>query len=264
MRDSLTARVPAVVLAGGALKPEMAAVAGTANRALVVVGGRTMLHSVITALKESGVVAPIVVVGAPASGDGVEHVDDAGGFVENVYAGAAHVGESERILIATSDLPYLSAESVRDVVERGSALNADLVYPVVPVSLCSARFPGIRRTAVKLRDGEFTGGNIVLVRRVFMESQQDRLSRAYAYRKSPLRLAMMLGMSTTLRFAAAALLPGYLRIASLEAAMGRFVHGITRALISPYPEIATDIDRPEDLEALRRLESASAGIDVRN
>jgi hypothetical protein len=36
----------------------------------------------------------------------------------------------------------------------------------------------------------------------------------------------------------------------LERAVGRLLGGTAKAYVSPYPEIATDIDKPSDLAAI--------------
>lgn len=244
-------KVPAVVLAGGKAKPEIEAATGQTNRALIPVNGVTMLSRVVRALRESASVDSITVVGdVPDSSDYVR-LPDGGGFVENVFAGVDSRAGAGHVLVSTSDVPFLTSESVDDLVRRGIALEADVVYPIVPVADCYARYPGIKRTAARLREGEFTGGNLMLVRAMFMREQRDRLALAYALRKSPVRLAFMLGIGTILRFAAARLIsPRLLALHHAEAAGSRFIGGTARALISPYPELATDIDSVEDLVAI--------------
>lgn len=249
----MSEKAAGVVLAGGKLDPEMQAIAGGSNRALIAVGGRTMLDTVVGALDGSGLVEEIVVAGeVPHSGRFVR-IADGGGFVENVFAGVEAAQGADYVLIATADLPFLSSESVQDFLSRALPLHADVVYAAVPVELCYAKYPGIRRTAINLREGRLTGGNIALVRREFMETQRERLLQAYSSRKSPVRLASMLGFGVIARFALSLAVPRVLRIRDLEKAMSRFIQGNARALISKYPDIATDIDRPSDLEALRVL-----------
>src|SRR5204863_2348276 len=101
-------RVAGVVLAGGKMKPEMAALAGGTNRALIEVGGRTMLDSVIAAIVGSDRIERIIVAGdVPESGQ-YTRIPDTGGFVENVFAGAAAARDSNYVLLVTADLPFLS------------------------------------------------------------------------------------------------------------------------------------------------------------
>ncbi len=245
--------VPAVVLAGGKAKPEVVAATGVANRALVQVDGRTMLDHVVGALVAAESVGRIVVVGDVPDSESYARVPDRGSMVENMYAGLEVLGPSPFALIATSDIPYVTRDGVDDFVQRAVAAGGDFVYPIVRVADCYAKFPGLKRTAVKIREGEFTGGNIVLVRPDAMARMHDRISRAYALRKSPAKLALMLGLGTVTLFGLSILIRrGLLSIPRLEAAVSRLMGGKARAAISPYPELATDIDSAEDLAALAR------------
>ena len=250
----MSERAAGVILAGGKLDPEMQALAGGSNRALISVGGRTMLETVVSALTDSGLIEQLFVIGDVPESGRYTRLPDGGGFVENVFAGAEAAHESEFVLLATADLPFLTAESVRDFLQRALPLRADVVYAAVTVEQCYERYPGIKRTSIRLREGRLTGGNIALVRRKFMETQRERLLQAYSSRKSPVRLARMMGFGTIARFAMSLAVPHILRIADLERAMSRFIQGNARALISHYPEIATDIDRPSDLKALQDLQ----------
>jgi len=241
-------------MAGGKAKPEMAAAAGVNSRALIEAGDRTLLQCAVDALRGADSIDRITVVGDMPDSPDYARVADHGGFVENLFAGLEACGGADLALVATADAPFVTAEVVEDFVAHGRVLDADLVYPVVEVAKCYERFPGMKRTAAPIREGRFTGGNMLLMRPAFMLSQRDRIASAYAARKSPLKLAMMLGLGTTLRAAVAiTVYPRAIDLASLERAVGRLLGGKARCYVSPYPEIATDIDKPEDLAALREL-----------
>jgi GTP:adenosylcobinamide-phosphate guanylyltransferase len=252
MTDTLSpGSVPAVVLAGGSAKPDFIAKTGLSNRALVEIDGRTMLDRVVGALREAPSVGEVLVVGNIPASSSYRLVTDHGGFVENIFACVEAAPISDYVLISTADVPFLSSEAVEDMIQRGAVLEADIVYPVVAVSECYKRFPGIKRTAVKLREGEFTGGNLVMARPEFLTRQRDHIAQVYAARKSPLKIAGMLGVGTTLRFAVSlAVWPGIMNIPLLERRVSIMLGGTARALISTYPELATDIDKVEDLEAI--------------
>lgn len=239
-------------MAGGKAKPEIVAATGLTNRALIPVNGRPMLACVVEALRGAETIGPVTVIGDLPDSAEYDRIADLGGFVENLFAGLEACGDAEYALVATADLPFLTAESVDDFVRGARALNADVIYPVVPVEECYRRFPAVKRTAASLRDGKLTGGNLVLMRPRFMLEHRDRIAGAYAARKSPLRLALLLGLGTTLRAAIAlTVAPNLLSVAQLERAVGRLLGGTARATISSYPELATDIDRPSDLAAIQ-------------
>lgn len=247
-------RIPAIVLAGGKAKPDMIAASGQENRALVSLRGQTMLDHVIDALKGAECISSIVVTGNVPDSSRYRVVPDQGGFVENIFTGLEQIEDAHRVLICTSDIPFITAEVVEDFCVNGNALQADMVYPIVLVETCLQKYPGMRRTALSLKEGRYTGGNMMLVNPDFMQAQRERIALAYAARKSPLRLALMLGLGTAIRVTLAmTILPRILTIPSLEASACRLVGGTARAYISPYPEIATDIDRAEDLQVAQTL-----------
>jgi GTP:adenosylcobinamide-phosphate guanylyltransferase len=242
----MSADIDAVVLAGGTAKPALAAAMKAPHRALAVVDGRTMLDSVVSALRYEERIARIAVVGSMPESPDYALLPDAGSFVANVLAGAEW-SEAERLLVSSCDIPYITAEAVHDFLEHALRMDADIVYPVADVAACTARFPRLKRTSVRLKEGRYTGGNMMLFRREFLLRQRGRIEAAYAARKSPLRLASMLGFVTLLRLAAAQTVSASAAsIPALERAAGRLLGGTARAYITPFVEIATDLDKPED------------------
>jgi GTP:adenosylcobinamide-phosphate guanylyltransferase len=249
--ETETSTIPAVIMAGGTAKQDIIEATGVTNRALIPINGRPMVSYVVDALRGAKSVERIVLVGDLPDSLDYARVGDQGGFVENLFAGLEACRGAEYALVATADIPFVTSESVDDFVRNGRDLCADVVYPVVRVEECYRRFPGVKRTAASLRDGKLTGGNMVLMRPEFMLAQRDRIADAYGARKSPIRLALMLGIGTTLRAVVAlTAVPSLLSVGHLEAAVGRLLGGTARAYVSSYSEIATDIDRPSDLEAI--------------
>ena len=217
---------------------------------MIPVGGRPMVSLVIDALLGAKSISEVTVIGAAPNSERCRVVDDHGGFMENIYAGMEATSGSET-LITTADIPFLTPESVDNFIATARAAGGDVVYPIVRVEDCYAKYPDVKRTAVRLREGSFTGGNMMLVKRDFMDAQRERIARAYNLRKSPLRLALMLGVGVTLKLVASvALKKPLLSIPQLESAASRLAGGGARAVISRFPEIATDIDRASDLAAV--------------
>ncbi len=251
------AAIPAVVMAGGKAKPDLQAATGQTNRALIEVQGKTLLRHVVDALRAAAPsIGSITVVGdVPESADYVR-VPDSGGFVENLFAGLAAYAEAPFVLVAGSDLPFLTGESVAAFAQGAANLaqkdaGISFVYPIVPVAACYARFPGVRRTSLRLREGEFTGGNLMLIRPEFALAQRQTIAAAYAARKSPLRLAGMIGLGTLGRLLLSQkLAPGLLTLPLLEGRVSRLLGCPARALVCDDPEIATDLDRPSDFAAV--------------
>lgn len=246
--------IPAVVLAGGSATPEFRSATGVAKRTLMEFRGRTLLQIVVDALRQSGAVTDVVVVGDVPTMDAVRHMPDSGDFVANLLAGLDRCLDSPYAVVTTSDMPFVRADVVASFVRAAAELGADLVYPIVPVHLCTAAHPGLRRTSLPLREGRFTGGNMALARPMALLRQRERIQSAYAARKSPIRLAAMLGAGVTLRVALSlALRRGLIGLEPLESAASRLMGSSARALIVNEPALATDIDRPEDVAYLRSM-----------
>ena len=250
--------VNTVVLAGGKNKAEMLELTGVENRALTVLGTRTMLDYVAAALHQSSTVGKIFVVGEVPLGENYTQLSGGTTLIENLLAGlkaAQNSGSSERILVSTSDIPFLTPESVDDFVHQGLASGADLCCSYVSLARCLEQYPEMQRTAIKLREGRFTLGNLMLVNPAPLLANPEVIESAYAARKSPVQVARLLGMSLLGRLLLAQTIsPSLLTIAMLEQAVGRLLGGIpAAAILSTYPEIGTDVDKPDDVLIARRL-----------
>lgn len=255
----------AIVLAGAPADEKMRPREGYTSRGMVEVGGKTMLQWIVDAIKASGRVERVTVIG-DAAADGVDAVLPAGeGFLENIMLGISRADSQERLLIACSDIPLVTAEAISDFIERSEALEADFCYPIIPKEECLRKYPGISRTYLRTREGTFTGGNLVVVSPEFMRHNEEAIMQAYMARKRVFSLAKMIGFGTLLRAIAAQLLfPRLLTVPQLERAVGRMVSGTVRAVVTEYPEIGEDVDKPEDLEQIQAVLAARAAVDLKS
>lgn len=238
-----------VILAGGRCDPDLAEFSGTEWRADLPFGGRSMLDIVVSAV--SGFGDPIVV---GAAGDPiVRHVPAGAHFIESLSNGIGAVTTPE-FLLATADLPCLTAEAVQDFLDRCDP-QAGFNYPVITVDDCESAFPGMRRTSLRLREGEFTGGNIALMQTDSMRRALPTMQEAYANRKKPLKLAAMVGLDTLFRVAVGRVAPASLPLATLEAKVSRFLGVRIKAVVSRYAEIGADIDNLAQYKSLIALKN---------
>jgi molybdopterin-guanine dinucleotide biosynthesis protein A len=130
----------AVVLAGG-----RAARLGGRPKPQLDVGGRTMLDSVLTALRGA---APCVVVGPPQPVPAgvllVREQPPGGGPVPALAAGLAAAGDAEVVAVLAADLPFVTVDLVTALRER---LTGDGVL-VVDDTGRDQLLLGVWRTAV--------------------------------------------------------------------------------------------------------------------
>lgn len=229
---------------------------GRASRAMVELGGKTMLQWVVDALRSCESIGRIAAVG-DVEADGLDLVIESGAsLVENIRLGIDALGSEGDVLVVSSDIPLLTSEGVEDFIDRAARLNVDLAYPILPRAHCEARYPGMKRTYLRTADGVFTGGNMMLVKPDFVERNWDAIQEAHAARKQVARLARMIGMGVLARVLLARFIPSVLRISMLERAVSRMLHARVAAVVSAYPEIGEDVDKPSDLEAVREILAA--------
>jgi len=226
----------AIVLGGG--KEAWAEKYGVRSKALVPFRGRPMAEWVLEALKGAGLSVVYVGENPGLSPAPRLTLPDQGSLLANLEAALAHV--EGRVLVATADIPHLTPEAVRFVLEK--APEAALVYPIVPKEAVEARFPGNRRTYARLREGTFTGGNLLLLDQALFFQALPLAKKVVALRKKPLALARLIGLDILLK-----LLLGRLSLGELEARAKRVLGVEARALLTPYPEVGVDVDREEDL-----------------
>jgi len=216
-----------------------------------------MLEYVVSALNRAPSVGEIVVVGAVPQSELYRTVTPNDTLLGNLLAGLDAAGDGERVLISTSDIPFLTPDAVEDFLTRALATGADLCCSYVPLALCDAKYPEMKRTAVKLSEGKFTLGNLMLVSPKFLRASEGVITAAYAARKSPVAIARLLGGGLLLRLLGAQLLPSLLPIKVLEATVSRVLGGRAVGICSAYAEIGTDIDKPADVALARQLLAAS-------
>lgn len=261
-------KIAALVLAGG--KPmgndwpaDVRATATYRAQLPIRESGETMQSVVVSAVRDGllramgddGSRVLIATNDTTAASNGATQITGGVTLIETIMNGVAALRDDETcLLIATADTPFLTVAAVADVLRQSLAANADFVYPIVPVALCRERYPTLPRTALKTADGVFTGGNLTLVNPRVLRERQSLIESAYSKRKSVAAIAALLGAPTLLRLALSPLVPQLLPVSYLESAISKALGGATaRAVVSQFPEIATDVDKPDDYRAVRAL-----------
>lgn len=239
-----TSPVTAIVLAGGSSKDPLAAFAGVSSKALADFAGKPLAGWTLDALADSRRVSTVIYLGElPAGVVSPDYVLPAGErFSDTVALGlgaALAVTPGNRILICTADLPWLSGTAIDGFID---AAHADLNYPVITKELAQEQFPDQKRTWVRLRQGQFTGGNMALLAARVVPDLLQLVGRLFAARKNPLALASLFGPGTLL-----ALLRGQADLHELERRASGLLGHQVRAVIATDASLGADVDKPEHL-----------------
>lgn len=220
------------------------------NKPLLKIKDKPMILYVTDALKATGIVDRIVIVGNAKNlsplfkGDDICHVINGGkNMMDNLVLGVKYLGDSERILVLTSDIPMITPEAIVDFVEKARAIGGDFCYPIVKKEVNKEKFPKAKRTYARLREGTFTGGNIIYMNPRIIDNLMDKAQQVIENRKRPIKLVRMLGWSFTMKF-----LLGRLTIPKVEERVSNMLGIDAKAIISDYPEIGNDVDKLSDVE----------------
>ena len=263
------AGVKAIVLAGdrGPDDP-LARAAGVPCKAVIPLDGRLMILRVVDALRTAGI-EDILLCGPRReviesheelsellTEPGIRWIDFAPTPCTSAMAALDAVGMEGPVLLTTADHGFPKPEVFRAFLEDGMAAEGDLAFGAARHADVVAAFPGVRRTAHRLRGDAWCGCNLFL-------SKSPRARDAVAYwrrveeqRKRPWKQAQIVGWGFLAMYAAR-------RLSLHDAArrIGRRM-GVTVAPIRVHdPEAAVDVDSTADWKFVAALLEDAARSD---
>jgi GTP:adenosylcobinamide-phosphate guanylyltransferase len=254
-------QIPAALLAGGGADDKVAAAAGAPCKALAEVAGRPLIAWVLDALNAAEKVSEIVVAQGPTEplrgrlGDEIRVVTARGpDFLDTLMAAAEALGDAERMLLATADLPLLTPQALDELLGACLQSQAEVSYAIVAAEEVRRELPGRGKTVARLREGQFVSGNLVCASRRFLLEHKPVITRIFAARKNPLAMLRMFGWRFVLR-----LLRGSLSIADLERRASEMLGTTLEAVRCQHTELAFDVDKPKDLALAEELMARRGG-----
>jgi molybdopterin-guanine dinucleotide biosynthesis protein A len=245
-------QVDAILPAGGRISGDFAAEAGAEVKALISLNGRTVLERTIAALRGTGRVGRIVVIGPEeVSAHPAAQVADAalpeGGQSSpaNILRGLewlrnARGGHPDRVLIVTTDLPFITPEAITSFLDA-CPRDLDICIPLLQRAEFEARFPDFPLEYVRLRDGEWAMGCAFLVNPQAIIAHRARIEQVFALRKSQIGMMRLLGLRFIARF-----LLRRLTIKDIERRCLEILDCSGGAIYGCPPELVFDIDLPEE------------------
>jgi GTP:adenosylcobinamide-phosphate guanylyltransferase len=241
-------RVDAVVLAGAKNDGKLQQADPAEFEALIDINGKVMLDYVLAALRGCEEIGRVVVVGPDCLAErvtapNIEYIRCGETMFDNLRLGIASLQSDTKVLIVTSDIPLIEPEAIQDFIRRCNTVEADVYYPITSKEVNEQKYPGVHRTYVTLQEGVFTGGNLVLLSPDFVEHRQHLIIKAIMMRKKPWQLARLLGFKSFVH-----MMTNKLSIREIEARVEQNMGFKGIGIISPYPEVGIDVDKPSDLE----------------
>jgi molybdopterin-guanine dinucleotide biosynthesis protein A len=227
-------------------------------KALLDMGGRTMLERVVDGLQASRYVEDIVVVGLDEAemqklhfSRPVHSLPNQGSLVQNALAGV-HWAQKNRpgateLLLASADIPLITGPLVDSLIDSCRPFDCVLYYLMSSQETMEKRFPGSKRTFVPLTDGRVAGGDIFLIQPRIADGHRELWDAMTNARKHAWKLARIVGLGTLLKY-----LFRRLSITDLEAIGLRLLSEPVKVVMTPYAELVMDADKPYQVDLLRR------------
>jgi len=259
-------RLTALVLAGTRASGDpLADYAGVSHKALIEVGGRTMVERVVEALAASAEIERIVVaierpellaglagLAPPRCAKPLETMPtEPGGPSATVAAALRVLGVP--LLVTTADNALLETAWLSEFLAAIPA-EVDLAAALARRDAVEAAAPDTRRTWLRFADGDHSGCNLFLLARPKAANAIAFWQTLEGERKRPLRMVRRLGWTFALRYAL-----GRLSMAAAAARLGELAGGGARFAIVALRDgrAAIDVDKPDDLDLVRRLVAAA-------
>ncbi|MFH2103932.1 MAG: nucleotidyltransferase family protein [Chloroflexota bacterium] len=248
----------AIVTAGGIPLPEDPLYADTKGgaKALVDVAGKPMIQWVLDALSEAKAIDNVIVVGLTDKSSAtcnkpLYFIPNQGKMLDNFRAGVLKSREldkkSKHVLFVSSDIPAIKGEMIDWAVNTAMESDDDIYYNVIPRETMEERFPESKRTYTHLKDMDVCGGDMNVARIKMVIGNNPLWERISDARKSPLKQASLIGFDTLFLL--------LLRKLTLEMAAEKVTRRLNitgRVIVCPYAEIGMDVDKPHQLDLLRK------------
>lgn len=244
----------ALVLAGGLNLGPLRKVSSARYEAEIKIAGRPMIDYVVMALQSVPALEKIVVVcGENILSESEKRkvtavIQPGKTMLESLNNGLQALDTEKPVLVLTADIPLINKEAIEGFLNRCKEKEADVYYSVVPKEVNDRKYPGVQRTYVKLKEGIFTGGNVVLLSPWVIRNHMDILNKAISYRKKPLQLCFLLGWKFLF-----SLFLGRLTIKQIEARVSKMLKFKAAGVISLFPEVGIDVDKPSDLQLVNKV-----------
>lgn len=236
-----------LILAGGRCDEVMREATGVENRSELRYGSKTSLEIVMDAVSSFG----RCIVTAEKPVPGTEFAPAGTSFIGSVTSGLSKV-TSESFLLCTSDIPCINKGVIGGFLDACYP-DAELNYPIINIADCERMFPGMKRTTFKLKDGEFTGGNIALINTAAFRRTVPLLERAYEHRKSPLKIGAIVGAGVLGSLVMAKVFPGSLTVEALEKSVTKSLNLKVKGVKTSFAEIGADVDSLDQYQAMRKI-----------
>ena len=257
-----TSRFTAIILAGSRPGQDpVAQAAGVACKSFAPIGNRPMVHRVLDALTAARQVDTLILCGPSRDlikqepelqtrlrGNELNWIASQSTPSLSTYHALQAFPDSKPVLVTTADHALLNPQIVDFFCSAARQMECDVAVGLTAYEGVIAAFPETRRTAIKFKDGAYSGCNLF----AFLNSDSDRAAqfwrRIEQERKKPLRLMQILGWWTVVRY-----LLGRISLDDGLHKLSNKMQVRLRSVLLPFPQAAIDVDSVDDWQFVQHL-----------
>lgn len=243
----------ALILAGSRFgqDDEVAKAAGVTCKALAKIDGTPMIERVISALNNSENINNII-ASAPEAvplHQNIQRIDTAPSPVRSILKALEHIENDMPILLTTADHALLTPAMINSFITGYDSDNFSVAVAMLPLDIVTQKYPDMRRTRLKFREGGYKACNLFIFRD--KAAAQSILNFWYAIesqRKTPWKMVRALGVVTLLRY-----ITRRLTLENALTHLGRKTGTKPQAVMLDIAEAAIDVDTVDDLTFVRSV-----------
>ncbi len=245
-------KVDVLILAGARNEGPLREYSPVTHEAFIEIADIPMVEYVINAVKAAHHTDRIAIVGPRSEIERSVHqkvdliIDSGNSMIENIQSGIRELNSQGYVFLISSDIPLIKSEVIDEFIESCQEEKADIYYPIISREDNQAKFPTAKRTYVRLAEGTFTGGNMVLIKPEVLNDTLYWLEKAITWRKKPWKLSRLLGVKIIFKY-----LIGSLSLEEIERRVSEIIGYKGLGMITEHPEVGFDIDKPSDLILMR-------------
>ena len=243
----------ALVLAGSKEKGPLEIAENVDNKTLIMINNKPVIEYIIDVLNDTESIDQIVVVGpkkelSPYISEKVKEILDSGNSIlENMESGLKYFNSKDNLLILTSDIPLITTMTIEEFIKKCIERKGDIGYPIITKENIIKKYPETKRTYVKMKEGVFCGGNMVFFKPDVFFQNKELIQELFNNRKDNWKNAKILGLKIILKF-----LFKTLTLEEVEKKVTKMLGYNSIAVIISHPEMMIDLDKPSDLELIKK------------
>jgi CTP:molybdopterin cytidylyltransferase MocA len=239
-----------VILAGGPLSV-LEEDSPPIHRSLIPIHGKTVLEYMIEAVRKAGICKQLILIGSEAitaspyasMADQYISVPESSKLSDN-FRKSTRQSTASHIMIMGGDIPGINATILAKLYELIQEYrDKDLLAFVVTRESVEASFPGSHRTYGKIKEGRAKVGNALVLRQEALDKLDPLIDKFTKNRKSVIKLAFSFGIINIIKMA----IFKNISIPQLEKAFKKSTGIDAKGILTPYGELAVDIDKSSDI-----------------